>query len=110
MSYLHLDLIFLAVAGAVGIAAVVTTQRRRPRAGRRHLAAAISVTAAVTLLLTAIFDNIMIAIGLFTYENDRLLGATVGLVPVEDFAYPLAAAVLLPSLWVLTGRRSETHE
>lgn len=109
MSYLQLDLIFLAVAGAVAIAAAVATQRR-PRSRRHHLVAAIGVAAAVTLLLTAVFDNIMIAIGLFTYEDDRLLGATVGRVPVEDFAYPLAAAILLPSLWILTGRRSDSHE
>lgn len=105
MTYLALDVIFLAVAAAAGVAAVLVHRGRRGR-GPARLVPAIGITAAVTLLLTAVFDNLMIAAGLFTYDEDRLLGAHVGLVPVEDFAYPLAAAILLPSLWILIGRRS----
>jgi small toxic polypeptide LdrA/B/C/D len=109
MTYLALDLVFLALAGAVGLAALFL-RRRRPRAGGARLVPAIGITMAVTLLLTAVFDNVMIAAGLFSYEDNQLLGAYLGLVPVEDFAYPIAAAILLPSLWILIGKRSTTDD
>ncbi|HYI33609.1 MAG TPA: lycopene cyclase domain-containing protein [Glaciibacter sp.] len=109
MTYLALDVIFLALAGAAGLVAVFVHRGRRGAGGARLLPA-IGITMAVTLLLTAVFDNLMIAAGLFWYEEDRLLRAYVGLVPVEDFAYPIAAAILLPSLWILIGRRSTTDD
>ena len=58
------------------------------------------------LVLTAIFDNVMIAFGLFAYRAGSLTGLTLGRAPLEDFAYPVAAAVLLPVLWRWL-RRSE---
>lgn len=105
MTYLVLDLVFLAIAAAVVVAAVVF--RRARRASLVRLAPAMAVTAAVTVALTAVFDNVMIASGLFSYDSRRLLGVFVGLVPVEDFAYPLAAAILLPSLWVLLHQKRD---
>jgi lycopene cyclase domain-containing protein len=106
MTYLALDLIFLALAGAAGLSAVFVHRRRQGAGGGRRLVPAIGITMAVTLVLTAVFDNLMIAAGLFSYDDDRLVGAYLVLVPVEDFAYPIAAAILLPSLWILIGRRS----
>lgn len=107
MTYLLLDAIFLAAAGVVGTAAVLAHRRRLPRARARNrrLVPAIGITLAATVILTAVFDNVMIAAGLFTYNPDALVGVMIGLVPIEDFAYPLAAAILLPSLWILTGER-----
>ncbi len=107
MTYLALNAIFLAVAGVVAVAAVL--RHRRTGRGRRF-AAAIGITVAITIVLTAVFDNVMIAAGLFAYDADRLLGLSVGLVPVEDFAYPVGAAILLPSLWILTGRQNDIHD
>jgi small toxic polypeptide LdrA/B/C/D len=104
MTYAMLDLIFLAAALAVaGVAAAGTPRRRRARSSA--LIPAIGITVAITLVLTAVFDNLMIALGLFSYEPGLLLGVRLGLVPVEDFAYPIAAAILLPSLWIVLGRR-----
>jgi hypothetical protein len=40
-----------------------------------------------------------------TYDDARISGARLGLVPLEDFAYPIAALLLLPALWLLTRRR-----
>lgn len=59
----------------------------------------------VLLVLTAIFDNIMIRLGLVGYDPGTLLGWFVGVAPIEDFAYPVAALVLLPALWYLLRRR-----
>ncbi|SIT71852.1 lycopene cyclase domain-containing protein [Microbacterium sp. RU33B] len=78
---------------------------RRPAFGRRMAASGIS--AAVLLLLTAVFDNLMIAAGLFTYPAEHLSGLRIGLAPLEDFSYPLCAAFLVPAVFTLLPRRQE---
>jgi lycopene cyclase domain-containing protein len=60
---------------------------------------AVLVAGVGLLVLTAVFDNVMIAVGLFGYRPGTLSGLSVGLAPIEDFAYPVVAAVLLPALW-----------
>ena len=62
-------------------------------------------------LLTAIFDNLMIAAGLFTYSEELISGVRIGLAPIEDFAYPLAIAFLLPAVNALLPRdtRADRH-
>jgi lycopene cyclase domain-containing protein len=109
VSYLLLDLVFL--AAAAGLAALLSARRRGPNpdARRRTPAWAPLLIAGVALLaLTAVFDNVMIAVGLFSYASAALSGLAVGLAPLEDFAYPLAAAVLLPALWVRLTRAERT--
>lgn len=54
---------------------------------------------AVLTLLTAIFDNLIILSGIVAYEGSHLLGLYIGSAPIEDFAYTIAAAMLLPALW-----------
>ena len=104
MTFLDLILVFVGLAAAV-LAAVALTGRVRAR----H-AAAIAVAIAALAVLTAVFDNVMIAAGLFDYGHDLLSGIYVGLAPIEDFAYPLAGVLLLPALWTaLRGRRSRTR-
>lgn len=72
---------------------------RRPQRGRRARWVAVVAAGAVLAVLTAVFDNVMIGVGLFGYAPEALTGLSVGLAPVEDFAYPVAAAILLPVLW-----------
>jgi len=91
------------LAAAVTAGAVLPLAQRRPRAWPRW--SAVGVTAIVLVALTAVLDSAMIAAGLFHYAPERLAGARLGLAPVEDFAYPLATAALLPSLWVVLRRR-----
>ena len=98
MTYWALNAVFLAVAGVVAIAA---TRSRRALRWR-----AVGLAALALLALTAVFDNLMIAVGLVAYDPRHLSGAFVGIAPIEDFAYAVAAVVLLPSLWVLLGRRA----
>lgn len=90
MTYWALNAIFLAVVLVVGILA-----RRRLRWP------AVGLTAAILLVMTAVFDNIMISVGLVAYNESLISGAFVGVAPLEDFAYAVAAIVGLPSLWVL---------
>jgi len=103
MTYLLLNSVFLAVAVAVAVVAL-----RRGRVPRR-LALASGAALILVLVMTAVFDNLMIAAGLFTYDPTHVIGLQVGLAPIEDFAYPLAAAILLPALWVLWGTGDGTH-
>ncbi len=107
MTYWALNAVFLAVVAAVGVTALIVVQLRRRRgSGRanRGLIGAFGVTLALLLVLTAVFDNVMIAVGLVGYDADRISGAFVGIAPLEDFAYAIAAVVLLPSLWLLLDR------
>lgn len=99
MTYALISLPFLAAALAVTLASAV-----RPRFARRMLASA--ATAVVLLALTAVFDNVMIAAGLFSYPADRISGLKIGLAPLEDFAYPLAAAFLVPAVFALLPRNA----
>lgn len=103
MSYLELAVWVLAAAV---LAAVVLQLVTRRRAGAPAHLGAIAMTIAALVLLTAVFDSLMIAADLFHYAPEMLVGAHIGLAPIEDFSYPLAGAVLLPCLWALLRSRS----
>jgi len=94
MTYWSLNAIFLAVILVVALLAA-----------RRLRWAAVGITLAILLVMTAVFDNVMISIGLVAYNESLISGAFIGVAPLEDFAYAVAAVVGLPSLWVLLGRR-----
>lgn len=51
------------------------------------------------LVLTAVFDNIMIASGFVSYDPEKIIGLYVGIAPIEDFMYAILAAILAPVLW-----------
>ena len=93
MTYWSLNAVFLAVVALVAVAALLT--RRAPRWR------AIGLAAIPLLILTAVFDNVLVAVGIVGYDPARISGAKVGVAPLEDFAYAVAAVVLLPSLWAL---------
>ncbi len=59
------------------------------------------ITLAVLLVFSAVFDNVIILMGLVAYKTSTLSGIFIGVAPIEDFAYTLAAVALLPSLWDL---------
>lgn len=101
MTYAGLAGVFLAVAAATLAAAVLV---RRP--GRRWWRATVATTVAM-VVLTAVFDNVMIAADLFRFDDEQLSGLRVGLAPLEDFAWPLAACMLLPALALLLDGRED---
>lgn len=100
MTYASLALLFLVPAAVVALVATV-----RRRLGARWWAVT-GVTIAVLLVLTAVFDTAMIAADLFRFDDDALLGVRLGLAPLEDLAWPVAAALLLPALWELLTPRT----
>ena len=96
----------LIVVPFVALTLVVTLwSARRPGFGRRMRASA--WTTLVLVALTAIFDNVMIAVGLFSYPPQHLSGLRIGLAPLEDFAYPVCAAFLVPAIFTLVPARRE---
>jgi lycopene cyclase domain-containing protein len=97
VTYWMLNLVFL---GAVALVALAAVFSRRAPSWR-----AVGLTAIPLLVLTAIFDNILVGTGIVGYDPALISGAKVGVAPLEDFAYAIAALVLLPSVWSLLGSR-----
>ena len=97
MTYWLLNLPFLALVALVVAAALAA--RRTPRWRLVGLAAIPLV------VLTAVFDNVIVATGIVAYAPDRVSGVRVGIAPIEDFSYAIAAVVLLPCLWSLLAPR-----
>lgn len=93
MTYWALNAVFLAVVAVVAVLAVVRGRSPRWRA--------LLASALILLAMTAVFDNIMIGVGLVAYDADRISGQFIGIAPLEDFAYAIAAVVMLPALWCL---------
>ncbi|MEV4688761.1 lycopene cyclase domain-containing protein [Microbacterium sp. LWH3-1.2] len=91
--------ILIVVPFVVLTAVVVLLTVRRPGFGRRMTASVIA--AGLLVALTAVFDNVMIAAGLFTYPDALISGVRIGLAPIEDFAYPVCAAFLVPAVFTL---------
>jgi lycopene cyclase domain-containing protein len=97
MTYWLLNLPFLAVALLIAVAALLT--RRAPRWR------AVGLAAIGVLILTAVFDNVLVGTGIVGYDLALISGVFVGVAPIEDFAYAIAAVLLLPSLWSLLTPR-----
>ncbi len=98
-TYLLLDAVFL--TPAVILQAIAW--HRRPRG---H-ATALTVTVIALALLTVVFDSLMIGAGLFTYAQARIAGVRLWLAPVEDLAYPIAAALIGTAIWNLRPAHRE---
>lgn len=94
MTYVLVSLPFLLLAALVLVPA-----------RRRVVPRALLATLVALLVLTAVFDNLMISAGLVDYAATHITGLRVGVAPVEDFTYPLAAVLALPALWHVLGGR-----
>ena len=101
MTYTLLNLVFLGVVALVALAAVLA--RRAPQWK------AVGLAAVLMLALTAVFDNVIIGTGLVAYDDSLISGVLIGIAPIEDFAYTVAALVLLPSVWELLRRPAQRH-
>jgi lycopene cyclase domain-containing protein len=97
LTYAALNAPFLAAALLVALAALLV--RRAP------LWRVLGLTALGVLALTTVFDNVLVGTGIVGYDDTRISGALVGVAPIEDFSYAIAAVLLLPSLWRLLAPR-----
>jgi len=94
MSYALLNLIFI-----VPVSVVLFAYRWLVHWGT------ICYTLIALLLLTAVFDNFIVGSGVVAYDNTLLTGVIIGFAPIEDFAYTLVAALLIPLTWWWLGSR-----
>jgi len=93
MTYLIINAPFLAIAATVLAVAVWR--------GARPTVFPWVVAFFVMMILTAIFDNAIIGFGLVDYNDALISGIRLGFAPLEDFAYTLAALLIIPALWHL---------
>jgi len=88
MIYLLLNLAFMLIA-FVGLNVFV---RRTPWPKLLR-------TLLVMLLVTLVFDNLIIGLGIVDYDISKLSGVYLGLAPIEDFAYTVVSVFMVASIW-----------
>lgn len=59
------------------------------------------------LVLTAVFDSMLVYFSVIDYAPEKILGIRIGYAPIEDFFYAVYAAMIVPFIW---NRRGEKHE
>lgn len=89
---------------AVFILLALAVSWRWLRRNRRHF---IVITLYV-LVITLVFDSLIIAAGIVAYDDTKLLGLRLGLAPLEDFAYAVVACMLVPALWHHFAKKEDT--
>ncbi len=94
MTYVILSVAVLAAMALV----CVPTVRRLPL---RPLV----LTTVALVVLTAVFDNVIVGLDIVAYDEAKIAGLLVPIAPIEDFAYALGAILLVPTVWTLLGRR-----
>lgn len=102
MSYAALAGLFVAGCGAVAVLASV----RCALSARWWLSTGITI--AILLVLTVVFDSVMIQADLFRFDEESLIGVRLWHAPVEDLAWPVAAGLLLPALRELVSLQEAT--
>ena len=110
MTYWALNAVFLTLVLLVVVVALIRRRAGNGNNGNGINWTALGLTMILLLLMTAVFDNVMIGVGLVGYNNTLISGVFVGIAPLEDFAYAIAAVVLLPALWTLCGARPSRQE
>lgn len=96
MTYVLLSVAVLAVL-AVACLPVLRRLPHRP----------LVLTALVLLALTVVFDNIIVGLDIVGYDDALISGVRMPIAPLEDLAYAVGAVLLVPTLWVLLGRRGD---
>ena len=93
MTYLLLNLVFILVV-------VIALGLKPGRPARPWLICLFAL-----LVLTLIFDNIIIALEIVGYDYTKLLGVYAGIAPIEDFMYAILAVIMITALWQRLGRK-----
>ncbi|WP_040164201.1 lycopene cyclase domain-containing protein [Microbacterium gorillae] len=93
-------LLLAALLHALGLSRVPSARRRANLVGT-------GIAAGAIIVLTIVFDNVMIGSALFDYDHAALLGVYLGAAPVEDLVYAVTALLAVTGVWNLTHRRTE---
>jgi len=65
------------------------------------------ITLGGLVVLTAVFDPIIIALHIVDYDPTKLLGLYLFGAPIEDFFYALYAACIVPLVWHRLGENKQ---
>jgi lycopene cyclase domain-containing protein len=60
---------------------------------------AIGFTMIWMILMTLVFDNVIIALGIVGYDENKISGLLLGLAPIEDFSYTVVSVLAVGILW-----------
>lgn len=88
VTYMVLNIFFLMVA------LIVLAWRKLLNFGH-----AVWLTLVVLLVMTIVFDSLIIHFGVVAYDLNKILGVRVGLAPIEDLLYSLLAGLAVPAIW-----------
>jgi len=95
MDYLLLNVVFTAIAVALAWPF------------RKSVSRKIAIPAGLVLLIvTAVFDNVIVASGVVAYEESKILGLRIISAPLEDFGYAIVGVWLIPALWSYFARKT----
>ena len=87
MNYWTLNAIFLLLVAIAAVAGGCLGLARMPwrvtRSAASSTVLAVAVTLVVLLVATAMFDNIMIGVGLVGYDPAKISGTFIGIAPLE---------------------------
>ena len=87
-TYLALNLVFMLVA----FVSLILISRNNPWR-------AIGFTMIWMFLMTLVFDNVIIALGIVGYDENKISGLLLGLAPIEDFSYTVVSVLAVGILW-----------
>ena len=87
-TYLALNLVFMLVA----FVSLILISRKNPWR-------AIGFTMVWMILMTLVFDNVIIALGIVGYGENKISGLLLGLAPIEDFSYTVVSVLAVGILW-----------
>lgn len=91
MTYLILNVVFMAIVlVAVGFR-------------RRYINRSLIITLIILLGLTAVFDNVIIGLGIVDYDPAKIIGLKLLYAPIEDFMYAILAVLIVPVIWKKLG-------
>jgi len=88
MTYLALNLTFMLIA----FVTLNLVSRKSPWR-------AIGFTMLWMLLVTLVFDNLIIGLEIVGYDKSKISGILLGLAPIEDFAYTVVAVLAVSIIW-----------
>jgi len=88
MTYLALNVTFMLIAFVI----LNLVSRKSPWR-------AIGFTMLWMLLVTMVFDNVIIGLEIVGYDKTKISGILLGLAPIEDFAYTVVAVLAVSIIW-----------
>lgn len=95
-TYLILNLVFIAILLVWWLIAKPPVKLRT-----------IGATIGILVIFTAVFDSLIVSLGIVDYDYAKTLGLTIGTAPLEDFFYAILAGALVPAVWSILGGNHE---